>query len=156
MVSLLRLENLSKLGKNMLENLLDNPWFVMELAITIGIVFRTLLPWIQKKAEGQELPFEPRYIWMAVFAWMTVQVEMATLLMNGPEDIVGTLPIKAAALIGFFVGLGNNEMWNRIFPAASTPKVTTPAVTLSQDDVKTIVAEAIKQLKAELAGTTPP
>jgi len=126
----------------MLENLFNNPWFVMELAIAIGIIFRTLLPYIQKKAEGQELPFEPRYIWMAVFAWMTVQVEMATLLMNGPEDVVGTLPVKAAALIGFFVGLGNNEMLNRIFPKPATPT--------AKEDVKTVVIEVLKELKNDI------
>lgn len=117
------------------ETLLDNPWFIFQVFMFIGILFRILLPFAQKKYEGQNLQFDTRFLWLGVWSWITVQIEFMTLLSQDGVDVITLLPLKAVALIGFFLGLGNTETWNRIFGKSpptppispSAPATTAPA-----------------------------
>ena len=87
------------------------------ICVLIGALVRTFLPYLQKKAEADKasepFTFEPRYLWTALLAIVTAFIEAMALTAADPYILVD-LPIRFAIIAGFFFGLGNNELWNRI------------------------------------------
>jgi len=81
--------------------------------VIIGVLVRTLLPYLKKKAENPETKFDPKFGYTAILAVITSYVEIAAVLAESPGILVN-LPIRLTILAGFFFGLGNNEVWNRI------------------------------------------
>jgi len=83
------------------------------LFVIVGVLVRTLLPYLKKKAENPETKFDPKFGYTAILAVITSYVEIAAVSAESP-DILVNLPVRLAILAGFFFGLGNNEIWNRI------------------------------------------
>ena len=83
------------------------------LFVIIGVLVRTLLPYLKKKAENPETPFDPKFGYTAILAIITAYIELAAVLVESPYAIAA-LPPRLAILTGFFFGMGNNEIWNRI------------------------------------------
>lgn len=83
------------------------------LAVVLGVVVRTLLPYLKKKAEDPTVKFDPKFGYTAILGVITAYIEIAAVMAETP-DILANLPVRLAILAGFFFGLGNNELLNRI------------------------------------------
>jgi len=84
------------------------------LAVLVGVLTRTFLPYLKKKRDAKgDFSFDPTYAWTAVYAIITAFVEVMVLLAGDPYALVDLSPYLAL-LSGFFFGMGNNELWNRI------------------------------------------
>jgi hypothetical protein len=90
-------------------------WFF--LFVIIGVVVRTILPWLKKKAENPETPFDPKFGYTAILGVILAYIEVAATLAEAPYALA-ELPTRLAILSGFFFGLGNNELCNRILHRA--------------------------------------
>jgi len=86
-------------------------WF--SLFVLIGVAVRTFLPYLKKKAENPETRFDPKFGYTAILAIITTYIEVAALLAEDPY-VLANLSTRLAILAGFFFGMGNNEIWNRI------------------------------------------
>lgn len=97
---------------------------IFQIFLLVGIIFRTALPYVKKRAEaeqaGESITFDPKFGWTAFLGWLTAEVELAVIYAESPY-LVATLPIRFAAIAGFFFGVGNNEIWNRILHRAPAP-----------------------------------
>jgi len=89
------------------------PEIVFSIAVFIGVLIRTGLPYLKKKFDDPATKFDPKFGYTAILALLTTGVEVAAFLAEDP-NILANLPLRLAALAGFFFGLGNNELWNRI------------------------------------------
>lgn len=89
------------------------PDFLLLLGVLLGVLTRTFLPWLTKKAVDPEIPFDPKFVWTAILAIITTGIELAAILSVDPNQMA-VLGQRFALLAGFFFGLGNNEIWNRI------------------------------------------
>lgn len=83
------------------------------LAVMLGVFVRTLLPYLKKKVEDPTVKFDSKFGYTAILSLITAYVELASALAENPYVLVN-LPLRLAFLIGFFFGMGNNEIWNRI------------------------------------------
>lgn len=83
------------------------------LAVLLGVAVRTFLPFLKKKAEDPETRFDPRFGYTAILAVITAYIEIAAILAEAPEALIN-LPTRLAILTGFFFGMGNNEVINRL------------------------------------------
>jgi len=90
-----------------------SPELLFYLGMLLGVILRTLLPWLKKKAEDPTIKFDPRFVWTATLAVISTFIEVAAILAGDPTVIIN-LGLRFALLAGFFFGLGNNELWNRI------------------------------------------
>jgi len=118
----------------MFENLLS--YLLLYILAIIGVIVRTVLPYAQKQAEGQNLPFDTRYAWSAFISAIAALSELMTLSFITYQasniDPFNILPPMAAAIVGFLFGLGNNEIINRLMPDSkltSTATVSTAPAT---------------------------
>jgi len=87
------------------------PDVVFGVAFVIGVLFRTVLPYIKKKAVDPRLKFDAKFVWTAVLALVLGFIEVMTILAVDP--LTG-LRLRTIAFLGFFNGLGMNEIVNRI------------------------------------------
>jgi len=92
-------------------------WFF--LFVVVGVATRTLLPFLKKRAEDPETRFDPKFGYTAILGVILAYIEVAAILAEAPEALV-SLPTRLAILGGFFFGLGNNELCNRILHRAPT------------------------------------
>lgn len=86
-------------------------WFF--LFVIVGVAVRTLLPWLKKRAENPETRFDPKFGYTAILGVILAYIEVAAILAEAPYALAN-LPTRMAILGGFFFGLGNNEICNRI------------------------------------------
>ena len=110
-------------------------YLLLYILTIVGVVVRTILPYAQKQAEGQNLPFDTRYAWSAFISAIAALSELMTLSFITYQasniDPFNILPPMAAAIVGFLFGLGNNEIINRLIPGSelsSTATTTSPPV----------------------------
>lgn len=89
------------------------PDLLVTIGVILGVLTRTLLPWLKKKATDPTIPFDPKFGYTAILALITTGIEIATVLSVNPNQLA-VLGTRFALLAGFFFGLGNNEIWNRI------------------------------------------
>ena len=90
------------------------PDIVFYFAVLIGVVVRTILPWLTKKADDPTLSFDPKFVWTAILAIITAFIELGVVLIDAPDALSMIPSLKLVGLMGFFFGMGNNEIWNRI------------------------------------------
>jgi hypothetical protein len=90
-----------------------SPELIFSIAVIIGVLIRTILPFLKKKIDDPTTKFDPKFGYTAILALITTGIEMAAFLAEDPY-ILAHLPPRLAALSGFFFGIGNNEIWNRI------------------------------------------
>jgi len=83
------------------------------LSIILGVAVRTLLPYLKKKIEDPEVKFDPKFGYTAILAVIISHIEIASVMAENPY-VLANLPVRLAILAGFFFGLGNNEIVNRI------------------------------------------
>jgi hypothetical protein len=111
----------------MFENLLS--YILLYVLTAIGVLLRTILPYAQKQAEGQNLPFDNRYFWSAFISIIAAVTELMTISFITYQattiDPFNILPPMATAIVGFLFGLGNNEIINRLIPGSNLPANTT-------------------------------
>jgi len=100
------------------ENLLA-PELLFTIGLLLGVILRTLLPWLKKKAEDPTIAFDPKFVWTAILAVILTTIEMAAILAGAPDQLA-TLDLRLAFFGGFFFGLGNNELVNRILHSGKT------------------------------------
>lgn len=86
-------------------------WF--SLAVLLGVAVRTLLPYLKKKAENPEVRFDPKFGYTAILALLMTYIEVAAMLAENPYALAN-LPTRLAILAGFFFGMGNLEIVNRL------------------------------------------
>jgi len=91
--------------------MLTEAWFFV--FVIVGVLVRTLLPWLKKRAENPDIPFDTRFAYTAILGVITAYIEVGAVLAEAPYALAN-LPTRLAILVGFFFGLGNNEIWNRI------------------------------------------
>lgn len=87
--------------------------FVLQFGVLVGIIFRILLPYIQKKAEDPTVKFDLRYFWSGVLAWMLIQMEIFALF-SQPINAIYGWTWQVILFFGFQVGLGNTELSARL------------------------------------------
>ena len=90
-----------------------SPELIFAIAVVLGVLIRTGLPYLKKKADDPTTKFDPKFGYTAILALISTGVEVAAFMAEDPY-ILANLPFRLAALAGFFFGLGNNEIWNRI------------------------------------------
>lgn len=90
-----------------------SPELIFSIAVVLGVLVRTVLPYLKKKIDDPTTQFDPKFGYTAILALITTGVEIAAFMAENP-DAIANLPPRLAALAGFFFGLGNNEIWNRI------------------------------------------
>jgi len=95
------------------------PELLFAIGLLLGVIIRTLLPWLEKKAADPTIAFDPKFVWTAVLAIITALIEMAAILAMAPDQFTVLSPLLAF-LSGFFFGLGNNELVNRILHRGKT------------------------------------
>jgi len=89
------------------------PELLFAIGLFLGVLLRTLLPWLEKKAADPQLAFDPKFVWTAILSLITAFIEVAAILADSPTAFTTFGPLLAF-LSGLFFGLGNNEIWNRI------------------------------------------
>lgn len=103
------------------------PEMWVSIFLVLGVIIRTLLPWLKKKADDPSVAFDPKFVYTAILGLISTYVELAAVLAEAPYALAA-LPTRLAILMGFFFGMGNNELWNRILhqgtPAESKPTPT--------------------------------
>jgi len=87
--------------------------FFLQLGVLAGIIFRILLPYVQKKAEDPAVKFDLRYFWSGVLAWMLIQMEVFAFLAQ-PNNAIYGWTWQLILFFGFQVGLGNTELSARL------------------------------------------
>jgi hypothetical protein len=90
-----------------------SPELIFSIAVIVGVLIRTVLPYLKKKIDDPTTKFDPKFGYTAILALITTGIEMAAFLAEDPY-ILANLPPRLAALSGFFFGIGNNEILNRI------------------------------------------
>jgi len=98
-----------------------NPWVMIQLGIVIGVAIRTFYPYIKKQSEGEVCEFEKRYYYLMLVALITIELGIGMLVASFGTEFIDTMPPMAAFFAGVFIGVGNNEMINRIFPKPLEP-----------------------------------
>jgi len=78
------------------------------IAVVLGVVLRTALPFIKKINSGEQITFDSMYIKTALAAIVTSYSTMLGFVAANPliTDVI------LLALIAFFVGYGENELVN--------------------------------------------
>ena len=104
-------------------------YLLLYILTIVGVVVRTILPYAQKQAEGQNLPFDTRYAWSGFISVVAALSELMTLSFVTVQataiDPFNILPPMAAAIVGFLFGLGNNEIINRLMPGSKIASTAT-------------------------------
>ena len=91
------------------------------LFVMVGVVVRTLLPYMKKKAEGGAEYFDPKFAYTAILGVVLAYIELAAILAEDPYALAN-IPLRLAILMGFFFGMGNSELCNRILYQAAPKK----------------------------------
>jgi len=87
--------------------------FVLQLGILVGIVFRVLLPYVQKKATDTTEKFDYRYLWSGILSFMLIEIEVFGFIAQPDSPIYNLVP-QQLLFLGFMMGLGNTELSSRV------------------------------------------
>jgi len=85
------------------------------IAIFLGVLTRTILPFLRKRAENKELQFDNRYIYTMVVAVVTSVLVTGIVVAAIPEELLLSNGVKAfMALFAWAFQHSSNDLFNEM------------------------------------------
>jgi len=120
--------------------------FALEFGVILGVIFRILLPFVQKKAEDPTAKFDHRYFWSGVLSLFLIQMEIMAFLAQ-PSNPIYAWAFPLILFFGFQIGLGNTELSARILVGGAT---AISAYRARTSEEQPDLAKAVADLAAEV------